>query len=252
MRPKGMRDNHERRLTEKEKNQIAAWTRRHVSQTEIATKLGCTADCVRYWQKRLCGDFRYRPPVGAEARTKILELRRLGLASLAISLRTGVSARMVQRILRETGTNIKARRPVSPETRAAIDREILSRADFLVRIARRHNVSVATVRRRKIKLLGKGRLLSTWPPLRSVFSQADAAGLLPTPEQMFMELVRRCIDETAERFLQRGCYSPEEIMAARISLKRDPTPIRERLDAGIREAVRTLYLTETTGSDTVH
>ncbi|MGB2624306.1 MAG: helix-turn-helix domain-containing protein [Candidatus Acidiferrum sp.] len=241
----------EERITETQKNQLIAWTRKRVSQTEIATRLTCSVETIRKWQKILCPDFQYRPPVSDSQRAQILELRKQGLSSAPIAARTGINARAVQKILREEGLAIKARRPLSPETRAAVDQAIRNREDFLCRIAKRYGVSIATVRRRKIKILGKARLKSTWPPLQSVYSQQDASEYLPTPQEVFLALVRQCVDEAAEKFMLQG-RNRDEVLAAQIHLKRDPTPVLDAFDASLRQALSTMWLARATCNEQVH
>ena len=79
--------------------------------------------------------------------------------------------------------------------------------------------------------------------MRSKFSQIDARNFL-TPQDAFLELVLKCIDMTAQEFLQRG-RNREEVMAARQLLKNDPQPILDKFDAGLRQAIATWRASET-------
>jgi len=252
MKPRGTRKQRSQQLSEKEKKKIVLWSRKRVSQTEIAIRLRASVDTIRAWQKRLGCAVEYRRPITEEVRSRVLELRKQGLSANPIALRTGIGTRSVLKILHDAKMCIPARRPLSQETRAAIDAEIRGRKDFLCRIAKRHGVSVATVQRRKKQILGPARLLSVWPPLQTKGSQIDAAQYIPTAQEMFMRFVGQCVDETAEKFAREGRYSPEEILAARKYLKRDPTPVLDRFEQEIWECFAALRLTHTAASDVVH
>lgn len=233
-RPKGTRT-FQTRLNAQEKEKIIFWSRRGVPQVEIARRLGCERNTVLRQQKRLGCAVEYRRPVTEELRREVLGLHEQGLSSEPIAARVGVGARTVVRVLREAGITIKSRKPASPEKIAAIDAEIRSRTDFLCRIAKRHGVGLRTVRRRRMEILGPAQLKSTWPPLQSKFSQIDASEFVPTPEEAFLQLVRKSIDETAERFLRQG-RNRAEVLASAVALKRDPSPIIESFEAGLRKA----------------
>ena len=223
------------RLTQRAKNKIIVWTKR-MSQVAIAAKLNCSVDTVRKWQKRLIGGVQYRRPITDEVRSRVIDLHKQGLSATPIALRVGIGARSVLKILREAGIEIKARRPLSPEKRAAIDADIRGRKDFLCKIARKYGVGTETVRRRKKQILGSAPLKSTWPPLQTKFSQKDAGEYVPTPEEVFLALVRKCIDLAADKFLLQG-RDRADVIIAKQCLKNNPTPILDRFEAGLREAV---------------
>jgi hypothetical protein len=74
-----------------------------------------------------------------------------------------------------------------------------------------------------------------------------------SPQDVFMELVSRCIDTTASQYLQEGRAPREEVLLAKQTLQNDPSTILERFEAGLREAVATtLWLRRVTCNDLVH
>jgi transposase-like protein len=250
MRPKGTRT-FASRLNETERQQIVAWSNEGLSQTEIARRLGCNRDTVFCQQKRLGCLVEYRRPVTDELRREILAFHNQGLSSEPIAQKTGVGARTVLRVLREAGTTIKARRPLSPEKRAAIDADLRGRKDFLCRLAKKHGVGTETVRRRKKAVLGDAPLKSTWPPLQSKFSQIDAADYVPSPQDVFAQIIHKCIDMIADKLLRQG-RNRDEVIRCKRALKLDPTPILDCFNAGLREAAATLHLEQVTAGHLVH
>lgn len=249
-RPKGTRTTFEQRLNDQEKELIALWTEERVSQTEQARRLGCDRGAIARQQKKL-GFVGYHPPLADSVRREIVELHKQGLSSHPIALQMGIGDRAVLRVLHEADIDLKPRRPISAKKQAAIDADIRGRKDFLCRIAKRHGVGLETVRRRKKKILGNAPLLAVWPPLQSKFPQKDAADYVPCPEEIFLELVRKLVESTAQKYIRQG-RNREEVLAAKRFLKKNPTPILDKFDADLREKISKLRVVQMTGTHTVH
>jgi hypothetical protein len=250
-KPKGTRSAFAARLTEAERNQIVAWSREGVSQREIARRLRCNSATIRKWQLRL-GCAIERRVLDDAARAEILALYSEGLNSVRIAERTTFGPRVVLRVLHETGVKIRHGGPfIAKAKEDGIEADIRGRKDFLSKIAKKYGVGFETVRRRKKKILGNAPLKSTWPPLQSKFSQADAKDFVPSPQDVFAQIVRKCIDLAADKLLRQG-RDRDEVFATKRFLKHNPQPILDKFNAGLREAVATLHLEQVTAGHTVH
>ena len=242
MKAKGTRSAFAARLNEDERKQIVKWSRAGVAQEEIARRLRCDARTVRKWQDRLgCHIPQEVRPLDEQAAREIRAFAGSGLGYRAIAKITGIGTVRVRRYMRAHALSQKTGHPFLPKKkRVALENSIRNREDFLYKIARTHGVGLSTVNRLKKRILGPAPLKSTWPPLQSKFPQLDARKYL-SPNDIFMEIVEKSIDATAHEFLQQG-RNPAEALAAKHALRADPSPIVQRFEAGLREAITTSLL----------
>jgi|SRR5580704_5048348 hypothetical protein len=251
-KPKGTRSAFAARLNETERNQIVAWSREGVSQWEIGRRLRCDARTVRKWQLRLGCPMPQQPrPLDEEAQREIRAFAGSGLGYRDISRITGIGLVRTRVYMRAHGLSQKTGAQFLPkEKRVALEKSIRNRENFLYKIAKSHGVGVATASRYAKKVLGPGPLKGTWPPLQSKFSQLDAKDFVPTPQEYFLAIVRKCVDSAAGQLLRQG-YDRAEVISAKRFLKHNPQPVLDVFEDGLREAVAS-HLAETTRAWTVH
>jgi hypothetical protein len=252
-RPKGTRKRYAERLTAAERKQIAEMYHAGVPQIEIAQQLKCEVNTVRRWERRQVGArHRRRRTVTDKIRKQILVLleQRWGARRIADSIR--VAHKAVLAVMRDAGIKRKLGRvapTITPEVLAKIDAAILARRDFLYKIAKDNNVAERTVSARAHQLLGPAPFTNA-RPLDSTFSQIDARRFL-SPRDAFLELVSKCINLSANEFIQQG-RERAEVLAAKHTLLNDPTPIVKKYESGLREAVEAVALAQATSGHTVH
>jgi hypothetical protein len=214
-------------------------------QEEIALISDCCVSTVRRLQK-IAGmkqPRRFEFPAEIQAKIKELAGQEFGYRRIASAL--ALQEKPVRAFMRANGLAQKVGGPRLPKKkREALEKSIRRRENFLCKIAVAHHVGLETARRYKKRILGDAPLLSTWPPLTSKFPQTDASEFVPTVEEMFLELAKKCLDEVAEKYLRQGRYSPEEILAAKRILKADPTPVFDTFNDGLRRAVALLCANE--------
>jgi transposase-like protein len=239
-------------LTQVEKEKILARFREGATQKEVAREFGRNVCTVR--QLRKAAGVRLFPVVTPELEAKVVAAFRQGHGRRTTALMTGVSEKKVAAIAKKHGLKHEAGDPGLMRSNPDLHKEIVAavkrREDFVVRLATKYKVAPSTVSRIAHQLFGKGRLLATWPPLESRVSQSDARKYL-SPRDVFLELVTKSIDAAGQELLQRG-HNREEIMAAKKSLHDDPSPVLEKFEAGLRDAISTLRLEQMTASHLVH
>jgi hypothetical protein len=252
-RPKGTRKRYAERLTAAERKQIAEMYRAGVPQIEIAQQLKCEVNTVRRWERRQVGArHRRRRPVNENIKKEILSLAAIGWGCRHIADTILVDRTEVLAVLHAAGIKRKPGRTgpeIAPNVQAHIDAAIVARRDFLYKIAKDNGVGEHIVRARAHALLGPGRF-SGAHPLQSEDSQIDARRFL-SPRDAFLELVAKCINLSANEFIQQG-RDRTEVLAAKHTLLNDPTPIIRKFESGLREAASTLALEQITAGHTVH
>jgi transposase-like protein len=229
-------------LTTEEKEKILARLREGATQREVAREFGRHVGTIR--DVRKAAGMRLFPVVTPELEAKVVAAFRQGHGRRTTSQMCGVSERKVAAIAKKHGLKHATGDPGLARSNPALHQEIVTavkrREDFVVHLADKYGVAPSTVSRIVHQILGEGRLLATWPPLESRVSQSDARQYL-SPQDVFLNLVTKCIDSSAFELLQRG-QNREGVMAAKKILHDDPSPILDKFEAGLREAISTLRL----------
>jgi transposase-like protein len=239
-------------LTPEEKETILARFREGATQREVAREFNRNVSTIRRLRKD--AGVRLFPVVTPALEAKIVAAFRQGHGRHTTAAMFGVSSRKVAAIAKKHGLKHSAGDPGLTRSDPGLHKEIVAavkrREDFVVRLAEKYRVAPSTVSRIAHQTFGEGRLLGTWPPLESRVSQSDARKFL-SPQDVFLNLVTKCIDSAAFELLQRG-QDREGVMAAKKSLHDDPSPILDKFEAGLRDAISTLRLEQMTAGPTVH
>jgi transposase-like protein len=239
-------------ITQEEKEKILARFREGATQREVAREFGRHVGTIR--KVRKAAGVRLFPVITPELESQIVAAFRQGHGRQTTATMFGVSSQRVAAIAKKHGLKHKAGDPGLTRSDPALHKEIVAsvkrREDFVVRLAGKYRVAPSTVSRIAHQTFGEGRLLGTWPPLESRISQSDARKFL-SPQDVFQNIVTKCIDLAAFELLQRG-QNREEVMAAKQSLHNDPSPILEKFDADLRGVLGTLRIEQMTASHVVH
>jgi hypothetical protein len=173
MKPKGTRKSYSQRLSAREKRKILAETRKGTLQIEIAGRFGCDVSTIRIVQKA-AGIGRW-VTLTPEVERECVALLRLGHGQARVAKMTRVSQPKIRLLMKKYRIHHLAGDPglalKNPDVLRKIDAAIKRRENYVVQIAKQHNVSVETVRKRAHALLGPGKFLSSWPPLESYIPQ---------------------------------------------------------------------------------
>jgi transposase-like protein len=226
-----------KKLGQEEKDKILARFREGAKQRDVAREFHRDVETLR--EIRKAAGIRLFPVVTPELEAKVVAAFRQGHGRHTVSKMFGVSTPKVAAIAKKHGLKHAKGDPGLVRRDPALHKEIVAavkrRQDFIIRLAEKYGVAPSTVSRIAHQALGEGRFLGVWPPLESRISQSDARKFL-SPRDVFLELVTKSIDAAAQEFLQQG-RNRDEVLATKARLHADPSPVIERFERGLREAI---------------